>query len=204
MTITIFVSSAGAFWKGALNALGRDISRFDEVFSIGPTLEEITYELYEDASADLVARIVEKFRPLYDESGFPDTVPYEGVDKFLAELKAAGAKVYIVTNKRHVPTGKIVGKFGWNGVFDGIWSFDTFEITYTKPDLMAKLLDDLSVNPADAVMVGDTAGDIDTGKRNSMATIGVTYGYGTREELSGADILCDSVAEIGKAAGLTA
>ena len=55
-------------WKEALVSLGRDISRFDEVFSIGPTLEKIVYELYDDATPELVAAIVGKFRPLYDES----------------------------------------------------------------------------------------------------------------------------------------
>jgi phosphoglycolate phosphatase len=61
---------------------------------------------------------------------------------------------------------------------------------------MARLLKELGVDPADAVMVGDTAGDVDTGKRNSMATVGVTYGYGSREELSQADILCRTTSEL--------
>ena len=183
-------------WKGALAELGRDVSRFDEIFSIGPTIERITYSLYDDASPELVAQILEKFRPLYDESGFPDTEPYEGISEFLAALKAAGAKIYIVTNKRHAPTQSIAAKFGWDSIFDGIWSYDTFEVKYSKPDLMAKLLKELGVDPTDAVMVGDTAGDIDTGKRNSMATVGVAYGYGSREELAAADVLCEKTADL--------
>ena len=183
-------------WKGALTQLGRDVSRFDEIFSIGPTIEKIAYSLYDDASPELVAQILEKFRPLYDESGFPNTEPYEGINEFLAALKAAGAKIYIVTNKRHAPTQSIAAKFGWDSIFDGVWSYDTFDVKYSKPDLMAKLLKELSVDPADAVMVGDTAGDIDTGKRNSMATVGVAYGYGSREELAGADVLCEKTADL--------
>lgn len=183
-------------WVGALSALGRDTSRFDEVFSIGPTIEKITYALYDDASPELVAQILEKFRPLYDESGYPSTEPYEGIDGFLSALKKKGAKIYIVTNKRHSPTVKICAKFGWDLIFDGVWSYDTFDVKYPKPDLMARLLKELGVDPADAVMVGDTAGDVDTGKRNSMATVGVTYGYGSREELSQADILCRTTSEL--------
>lgn len=183
-------------WAGALEALGRDTSRFDEVFSIGPTIEKITYDLYDDASPELVARILEQFRPLYDESGFPNTAPYEGVPEFLAELKKRGAKIYIVTNKRHVPTSAICAKFGWDRLFDGIWSYDTFDVRYAKPDLMARLLKELGVNPADAVMVGDTAGDVDTGRRNAMTAVGVAYGYGSREELAGADAVCGTTAEL--------
>lgn len=183
-------------WKQALAALGRDLSRFDEVFSIGPTVEKITYALYDDASAQLVCQILEKFRPLYDEGGFPNTEPYEGVGELLSGLKKAGAKIYIVTNKRHAPTRKLAAKFGWDRIFDGIWSYDTYEEKYAKSDLMARLLKELSVDPADAAMVGDTAGDVNTGKANAMMTIGVAYGYGTREELEGADVVCQSVREL--------
>ena len=90
----------------------------------------------------------------------------------------------------------IAAKFGWDRIFDGIWSYDTFGTKYSKPDLMAKLLGELGVDPADAVMVGDTAGDVDTGRRNSMMTVAVAYGYGSRGELSGADVICESTAEL--------
>ena len=183
-------------WAGALVALGRDTSRFDEVFSIGPTIEKITYDLYDDASPELVAQILGQFRPLYDESGFPNTVPYDGIPEFLAALKQRGAKIYIVTNKRHAPTVAICAKFGWDRLFDGVWSYDTFDVKYAKPDLMARLLKELGVDSADAVMVGDTFGDVNTGRQNAMATIGVAYGYGSREELAEADIVCGTTAEL--------
>jgi phosphoglycolate phosphatase len=183
-------------WIGSLQALGRDTSRFDEVFSIGPTIEKITYALYDDASAELVADILKHFRVLYDESDFPCTQPYDGIPEFLEQLKAAGAKIYIVTNKRHAPTQRIAAKFGWDKLFDGIWSYDTFAEKYAKPDLMAKLLKELCVSPDDAVMVGDTAGDIETGRKNAMSTIGVLYGYGSADELKNADRICAKATEL--------
>jgi len=183
-------------WKGALRALGRDLSRFDSVFRIGPPLEKVVYDLYDDATPEFVQRLVEGFKPLYDESGFPNTVPYPGVPEMLAALKARGAKVYIVTNKRHAPTQGIARKLGWDRVFDGIWSYDSLETKYAKPDLLACLLGDLSVDSAEAVMVGDTKGDIDAGRANSMATVGITYGYGAREELAGADAIFDQALDI--------
>ena len=162
------------------------------MFTIGPTLDKVVYQLFDDASPELVAQMVARFRPNYDESGFPNTVPYPGVQDWLQSLKAAGAKLYIVTNKRHAPTQGIVRKFGWEALFDGVWSFDSFPgVKYKKPDLLARLLADLGVDPADAVMVGDTKGDIDAGRANGMRTVGVTWGYGTREELAEADEICE-------------
>ena len=185
-------------WKGALTALGRDLTNFDKVFRIGPTLEKVVYELYDDATSELVEDLMARFKPLYDESGFPNTVPYPGVPELLADIKASGGKAYIVTNKRHNATQGIAKKFGWDRLLDGVWSYDTFETKYRKSGLLAKLFKDLGVDPKDAVMVGDTKGDVDAGKANGMATIGVTYGYGTPDEVSSADYVFTSAVEIAK------
>ena len=183
-----------AAWKRSIADLGRECPRFDEAFTIGPTLEKVVYDLFDDASPELVAQMVERFRPNYDESGFPNTVPYPGVPERLAALKADGAKLYIVTNKRHVPTQGIVRKFGWDALFDGVWSFDSFPgVKYRKPDLIAHLLRELAIDPSDAVMVGDTKGDVDAGRANGLRTVGVTWGYGSREELADADEIVEEV-----------
>ena len=185
-------------WKGAIRAVGRDLTHFDEVFRIGPTLEQMVYALYDDATPELVADLMARFKPLYDESGFPNTVPYPGVPELLTAIKASGGRAYIVTNKRHNATQLIAKKFGWDKALDGIWSYDTFETKYKKPELLAKLLKDFAIDPRDAVMVGDTKGDVDAGEANGMATIGVTYGYGTPEEVAAADVVFGSAVEIAK------
>jgi len=183
-----------AAWKKSIADLGRDCPRFDEVFTIGPTLEKVVYELFDDASPELVAQMVARFRPNYDESGFPNTVPYLGVPDWLRSLKAAGAKLYIVTNKRHAPTQGIVRKFGWDALFDGVWSFDSIPgVKYKKPDLLAHLLATQAIDPFDAVMVGDTKGDVDAGRANGVYTVGVTWGYGSREELENADEILEKL-----------
>ena len=179
-----------AAWKQSLVDLGRECPHFDEVFTIGPTLDKVVYQLFDDASPALVEQMVARFRPNYDESGFPNTVPYPGVPDWLRSLKAAGAKLYIVTNKRHAPTQGIVRKFGWEALFDSVWSFDSFPgVKYKKPDLLAHLLATYAIDPSDAVMVGDTKGDVDAGRANGLYTVGVTWGYGSREELENANEL---------------
>jgi len=185
-------------WKAALKSLGRDLSRFDEFFIIGPPLEKVVYEMYEDATPELVAAVLERFKPLYDGGGFPNTVPYPGVPELLEAIRKTGGRSYIVTNKRHGATQLIARKFGWNRLMDGVWSYDTFETKYKKPELLAKLLSDLKIDPKTAVMVGDTKGDVDAGKANGLTTIGVTYGYGPRDELSAADRVFDSAADIAR------
>ena len=185
-------------WKGAIRAVGRDLTHFDEVFKIGPTLEQMVYALYDDATPELVADLMARYKPLYDESVFPNTVAYPGVPELLAAIRAAGGKSYIVTNKRHNATQLIAKKFGWDRLMNGVWSYDSFGTKYKKPELLAKLLKDLGIDPKDAVMVGDTKGDVDAGKANGMAAIGVTWGYGTAEEIAAADAVFASAVDIAK------
>ena len=71
----------------------------------------------------------------------------------------------------------------------------------TKADLIAAALDDLGADASRSVMVGDRRFDIEGGQQHDLATIGVTYGFGDRAELeqAGADMICDSVEELGAA-----
>jgi hypothetical protein len=113
-------------WKKSIADMGLSCPHFDEVFKIGPTLEKMAYELFDNVTPELVAELTERFKPNYDESGFPNTVPYPGVIEKLNHLKEQGSKIYIVTNKRHAATQKIVKALGWEDLFDGVWSFDSF------------------------------------------------------------------------------
>ena len=61
----------------------------------------------------------------------------------------------------------------------------------TKAELLAHVMGTRGIDPSDAVMVGDTAGDVAAGKAAGMYTIGCTWGYGSREELEGADEIYD-------------
>lgn len=179
-------------WKKSIAEMGLSCPHFDEVFKIGPTLEKMAHELFGDITPERVAELTARFKPNYDESGFPNTVAYPSIPESLAALKAGGAKIYIVTNKRHAATQRMVEALGWNALFDGVWSFDSFPgIKYKKPELLARLLGELGVDPSDAVMVGDTKGDVDAGKANGVHSIGVTWGYGSKEELSEADEICE-------------
>ena len=82
-------------WKGALTALGRDLTNFDKVFRIGPTLEKVIYDMYDDATPQLVEDVMVRFKSLYDEGGFPNTVPYPGVPELLSAIKASGGSATI-------------------------------------------------------------------------------------------------------------
>jgi len=67
-----------------------------------------------------------------------------------------------------------------------------------KRDLLGLVLKELNAEPSRSVMVGDREEDIAAGKANLCSTIGVTYGYGSQEEIVAAspDFICHHPAEI--------
>ena len=193
-------------WRAALHNIGRDCPQFDRVYRTGPTLDQVVYMLFEDATPALVDAVKAQFRTCYDAGGFPSTRPYPWVPAWLADLKRQGCRIYVATNKRWNPTHILMEKLGWDTLFDGYYTVDMFvdpsakaatsaalpKRSLTKAELLTEVMRERGIDPADAVMVGDTKGDVTSGTAAGMYTIGCTWGYGTREELEGANEIYDA------------
>jgi phosphoglycolate phosphatase-like HAD superfamily hydrolase len=59
----------------------------------------------------------------------------------------------------------------------------------TKAELLTYQMKIRGIEKSDAVMVGDTVGDVTSGIKAEMKTIGVTWGYGQLSEINSADII---------------
>lgn len=180
-------------WRAVIRKLGRECPQFDAVYKTGPSIDQVTYMLFDDATPELVEQIRTLFKTYYDQSGFPETKPYPWIPAWLADLKAKGCRIYVATNKRFNPMGALMRKMGWGELFDGYYSFDMYDgLKLKKAELLKRVMAERGIDPADAVMVGDTRGDVEAGKGAGLYTIGCTWGYGTREELEGADEIHDA------------
>ena len=115
--------------------------------------------------------------------GFPMTHEYPGVFDFIRKLRSSGAKTYIATNKRYIGTLKMVAKFGWGSLFDGVYSGDMYMDDPSigkmrKPELLKFIMQKEKISPEQVVMVGDTENDFEAARENSIESIGVKWGYG--------------------------
>jgi phosphoglycolate phosphatase len=68
--------------------------------------------------------------------------------------------------------------------------------TCSKPDLFKNLIKKEKIKAP--VVVGDRGVDIEAAKKCKLQAIGVTYGYGTKDELktAGADYVAETVGEL--------
>lgn len=181
-------------WRATIRELGLDLAPFEMHYVTGPAIDDMVRIMWpESADAALIAAVRTAFVRHYDTGGFPLTQPYPGVVARLNALKAAGCRLYIVTNKRHCALCALVDKLGWRTLFDGFYASDMYKDgpigKLKKPALLAQAMKEQGAAADDAVIVGDTHLDIEAGRANGIATIGVTWGYGSREELerAGAD-----------------
>ena len=186
-----------AAWLAVIRACGRECPEFERRYVTGPTLEETAKLLFpDDWTPQLIADFRANYGRLYDTSGFPNTAPYPGVDAMLRRLKEKGASIWIATNKRQSPTNLLVDKYGWRPLLDGILCSDMFLASggglKTKAELLALTAAGHGIEAADAVMVGDMASDVAAGRANGFRTVGCAWGYGTRDDLAGADELVES------------
>lgn len=61
-------------------------------------------------------------------------------------------------------------------------------------------MDEMQISADQIIFIGDTAGDISEGKQAGVETIGVSWGYNTKEQISDAkpDFIADTVEELGE------
>lgn len=181
-------------WKAAIADEGLACSDFDAKFIVGPPFDEMVALLFPDRNEPaLVARLKAGFARHYDHDGFPNTREYPGVMDEVRRLKAQGARVFIVTNKRYAGACAMARHFGWDRLFDGVYAGDMYLDTLgklRKPELLARLMAELGARPETSAIVGDTALDFEAARANGIRSVGVTWGYGRSEELAQADVVC--------------
>lgn len=167
---------------------------------VGPPLYA-SFEKYYGFSHEEAVRAVEYYREYYNAGGIFELEIYDGVLDLLKALKKSGKRIILATSKPEIYAEKIAERFGFKEYFDNISGALLDGSRIEKADIIEYALNRVG-NPdkKDCIMIGDTAFDVIGANAFSMDSIGVTYGYGTREELeaAGATYLADSPKEIMK------
>ena len=197
-TLTDPGSGITATIRGVLATLGINPPPREELkWCVGPPLREIFVRLLEPAGkSDLAEQAAALYMRHYAEAGAAESTVYSGVNEMLAELRAA-ARLFVVTSKNTTTAERILGMRALRRHFEGVAGNARLD---DKSDMVRELIERERIDRAAAAIVGDRAHDIVAGKRNGIFTIGVTYGYGSRDELAaaGADRICESPAEVAR------
>jgi phosphoglycolate phosphatase len=179
----------------ALKKLGHPVPPADELlWLIGPPFRVSLPRLL--GSADRVEEAIGYYRESYFNGAMYDAIVYDGVPDALAALRAAGHRLIVATAKPHHYARPILQHFGLAAHFHAIHGPELDGTNDHKADLIAHILRHEGVHPDTALMVGDRELDVVAATRNGIPTVGVKWGYGSAEELTGAAVLCDSPREL--------
>jgi HAD superfamily hydrolase (TIGR01509 family) len=127
-----------------------------------------------------VDAMIAEYRAIYAARKHAATAVYPGVADALARL---GGRKSTATTKGTPTTRIVLDQFGLLRHFDHVQGTDGFPAK-PEPHVLVKSLEALSVRPADCLFVGDSAADMEAGRRAGIRTCAVTWGYGDFEEMA--------------------
>ncbi len=183
----------------ALSRYGITVAKRSELFRfIGPPLYDSFRGFYGFSHEDAEAAVA-LYREYFGNKGLYENEVYEGIPDMLSHLKESGKKLVVATSKPEPYAVKILEYFGLSRYFDHICGA-TFDASRNrKSAVIAYALKTAGVNDrASVIMVGDREHDINGARDNGIASVGVLYGYGSRDELvaAGADHLASAPHDI--------
>jgi phosphoglycolate phosphatase len=132
----------------------------------------------------LVERAVKLYRGRYAEHLLDQTKLYPSVKGVLEHFKSRQQAV--ITNKPEGFSRQILKALGVGYYFFRIVGGDQAIAKKPSPGSVFELMRSLGVEAREAVFIGDSEIDIQTGKNAGIYTIGVTYGFKTKEHVENA------------------
>ena len=138
-----------------------------------------------------------KFAKYYHEHGTDKTAPYPGIPELLRNLRAAGCMTAVVSNKIDSAVQELCEHF-----FDGCFDYALGEregiARKPAPDMCRYVLEQLGVDPSDAVYIGDSDVDVQTAENSGLDGIYVEWGFRGRDFLieHGAQTICSTPEEV--------
>lgn len=193
------IDSFSAIMEGfnaTLPLYGRNPLTLEETKSVvGYPLAETLGELVgEEKSAEATRIFREKYREVYLEKTF--TMPH--AMETLHSLHRGGYLLGVATNKHGGFSRKIIDHLGLSHIIHTVVGEGDTPRSKPHPDILLKNLESMSIAHDEAMFIGDSPVDIETGKKAGVKTVAVPTGHHTKEMLAeaGAELVVDDLSKL--------
>jgi len=173
-----------ATMQAALREVGAPPMPDEEVQQIiGLGLDEAIRTLLPEASDTTCSRLRESYGQRFKSYTAQDMPFFPGAETGLVRLREQGKKLAVATGKSRRGLDRMLGEWGLEDTFLATRCADE---TCSKPDprMLEELLRVTGAESGRAVLVGDTAFDMEMAHRLDMPRVAVTYGVHSRERLA--------------------
>jgi len=183
----------------ALQKYDIEIPNEDELKKfIGPPLIDSFQELY-GFSREEAMTAFEYYRDYYRAKGIFECSVFPGIEDLLKSLKENGKNLMVATAKVEQYANIVLEHFGLTEYFTCVAGSNLDGTRAHKDEIILSVLERCRITDREhTLMIGDRMHDILGAKYASIDSIGVLFGYGTKEELedAGADIIAASVDDL--------
>lgn len=188
----------------ALKSFGIDEPDLDKLEPfIGPPLKD-SFKTFYNLTDEQAEEAVAKYRERFQDTGIFENELYGGIHDLLRSLKAKGMHLAVASSKPTVFVERILKHFKIDKYFEVVVGSELDGRRVNKAEVMLEALHrffgDKPVQFDKVYMIGDRKFDIEGARTLRIESVGVTYGYGSMEELkeAKADYIVKSVAELKK------
>jgi phosphoglycolate phosphatase len=160
------------------------------LWCIGPPLHDSFLKLVPGSTKEEANTLVNFYRERFANIGIFENVVYPYISHLLASQKISKQNI-LATSKPHIYANKILSHFDLIQYFSAIHGSELSGERSDKGELIKYILQNENLNHDTSIMIGDRMHDILGAKKAGIASIGITWGYGSMEELkeAGADFI---------------
>lgn len=140
---------------------------------------------FEKRCEDMVMKMKSHFIPYYNNHICDMTKPYPGIIRMLEDLSSKGIAFAIASNKYQEGTEILVEKLLKKYSFIRISGQRDGKPIKPDPEIIREIMQEIpGISEKDVIYCGDSDVDMQTGLNAGVRTVGVTWGFRTREELA--------------------
>ena len=168
---------------------------------IGPPLKDSFVKYYNFSDED-AEKAIAKYRERFSEIGLFENEVYAGIPQMLRQLQSRGMFLAVASSKPTEYVERILEHFDLRKYFKVVVGSELDGTRVNKDEVVMEALNRLfsykQIAYDKVYMIGDRKFDIDGAKAVGVESVGVTYGYGSMEELkeAHADYIVRSVEEL--------
>lgn len=169
---------------------------------IGPPLDPVFREKYGMSEEEAWQSVV-KYRERFDVKGIFECCLYDGVKEVIMDMKQKGYVLALASSKPEGACRRILDHFELTPYFDEVVGSTLDGSISTKEEVLEELgrrMASLHIGKDEMCLIGDTKYDAVGAKAFGIRCVGVSYGFGTREDMlvAGAEAVFDRIEEVEK------
>ena len=151
---------------------------------IGPPIRQTLARELSPHGRDAVEVANSGFRSYFDAVGVRQSTVFAGMAQALDDLTRSGTMIVVVTHKPRDLAAASLSQHALAHLITGLYAPHSPTMLEPKDKLFARAIAD--ARPSSALAAGDRGSDVEAAAAHGINSVGVTWGFGTAAELSGA------------------